>query len=233
MQEKPNVSAIIKAIDNSYKVSGKDSVRVLLLTATPILNNPTSLLSLLNLLMEKHERFEINIDDFLAEFPVFSTKEKEKEDAEKDFIERITGKISYLNREKDGRQFARPIMKDITVSPPPQEDLTILKQRVDAVKASYDELKCKQKDIECKKRKAELKAHHKELKHEYEVQEVVNEETLLASINKCLKDERERLAKNPAPQQRPTTAHIKQKVQYLPRPGSAADVHLKYRNKLD
>ena len=233
LQEKPNVSAIIKAIDNSYKVSGKDSVRVLLLTATPILNNPTSLLSLLNLLMEKHERFEINIDDFLAEFPVFSTKEKEKEDAEKDFIERITGKISYLNREKDGRQFARPIMKDITVSPPPQEDLTILKQRVDAVKASYDELKCKQKDIECKKRKAELKAHHKELKHEYEVQEVVNEETLLASINKCLKDERERLAKNPAPQQRPTTAHIKQKVQYLPRPGSAADVHLKYRNKLD
>jgi len=244
LQERPNVSAIIKAIDHSYKVSGKDSARVLLLTATPILNNPMSLLSLMNLIMEKHERFEINIDDFMAEFPLFSEKPKEKEDAEKDFIERITGKISYLNREKDGRQFARPILKDILVAPPPQEDLTILKQRADAADAAYHALKCKQKDVECKKRKADLKIHAKELKTEYAEKEESNEETLLSSITKCIEEEKERLAKVPPQQLAQTTkAHAKvithdasdvqrpRSAKYVPRPGTSAFAHVAYRNK--
>jgi superfamily II DNA or RNA helicase len=218
-QERPNVSAIIKAIDHSYKISGADSVRVLLLTATPILNNPVSLLSLLNMVMDKHERFEINIDDFLAEFPFLSEDTHVKEEAEKDFIERITGKISYLNREKDGRQFAKPIIKDMYVDVPQQEDLSILKTRVDAVKANYDELKCKQKDLECKKNKAELKAHHKELKTTYESKQELNSETLIASIDKCLEDEK-----------KPTSVNINRP--YIPRPGSAAYAHLRYRDNI-
>ena len=231
-QERPNISAIIKAIDNSYKVSGSESVRVLLLTATPILNNPVSLFSLLNLVMEKHERFEINVDDFLAEFPLLTENIAQKEAAEHDFIERITGKISYLNREKDGRQFAKPILRDILVDPPVQEDITILHDRVEAVNKAYHDLKCKQKDAECKKQKAELKAHHKELKAEYEVKEDANKETLTASIDKCLEDEKGRIEKNPQ-LQRPVTADGRPRTaNYVPRPGTAADVHMKYRNKL-
>ena len=46
-QERPNFSILKKFIHNSYEKSKKDSVRVLLMTATPYTTNPSTLIKLL------------------------------------------------------------------------------------------------------------------------------------------------------------------------------------------
>ena len=108
--EKPDFSAIKKGILQSYKKSGKDSCRLLLLTATPVTENPMNTIKLLNLLDEK--QMPENTNDFIKQFSV-NTKLKISKNSKKLFKELIKGKISYLNRSHDNRFFAIPIFKTI------------------------------------------------------------------------------------------------------------------------
>ena len=50
--ERPNIKALKTAIYNSYKISGDESCKLLLMTATPYTNDPMQLFKLLNLLRE-------------------------------------------------------------------------------------------------------------------------------------------------------------------------------------
>jgi len=106
--EKPNINALKSAIYNSYKVSGNQSCKLLLMSATPYTNDPMQLFKLINLLKE---------DDFLPEdFETFKKTYldletyKFKSEESKIFLDKISGYISYLNREKDVRQFAYPVI---------------------------------------------------------------------------------------------------------------------------
>ena len=109
--EKPNMKILHETIMNSYNVSGVNSVKLLLMTATPITNNPMELIKLLNLCKPFEEQmptiFEDFSDKYLNEQGTFSNLGKSE------YLNDIAGYISYLNREKDIRQFAQPVIKYI------------------------------------------------------------------------------------------------------------------------
>jgi hypothetical protein len=105
--ERPNTNAIVEAIQHSYKVSGKDSVRLLLMTATPYTTRPMDFVRLMNLMKEEKEQLPIDFNKFYEEYldddGSFSTAGK------RFFTNDITGYVSYLNRSNDARQFAYPV----------------------------------------------------------------------------------------------------------------------------
>lgn len=118
--EQPDMGAFEEWIANSYKVSGKDSVRMMLMTGTPIINDGMELVKLLNLMREPKEKFSTNFNtfgkDFLTDDGTFRASEKKR------FMDAIAGQISYLNRGNDGRYFAYPIMHHILVPIPTRPD---------------------------------------------------------------------------------------------------------------
>jgi hypothetical protein len=107
--ERPDMKALMAALQNSYLVSGVDSVRLLLMTATPITGNPMELIKLLNLTkpMADHmpEEFADFSDKYLNEEGRFTVA------GERHYLDDIAGHVSYLNREKDARQFSQPIVQ--------------------------------------------------------------------------------------------------------------------------
>ncbi len=106
--EKPDINALKKAIQHSYKYSQEDSCKLLLMTATPYTGDAMQLFKLLNLLRED-DFFDEDFDDFKEKYLDPETY-KFKKDTNKDFLDKISGYISYLNREKDVRQFAYPVI---------------------------------------------------------------------------------------------------------------------------
>jgi len=117
--ERPDLNLLKKAIYNSYKVSGKNSCKLLLMSATPYTNDPMQLFKLLNLL-KQDDYFPENFEDFQKEYLDENTYEFIKKS---EFLDKITGYISYLNKEKDVRQFAYPVIYDKYVNITTKNDL--------------------------------------------------------------------------------------------------------------
>ena len=111
--EKPDMLALHESIMRSYEISGAESVRIMLMTATPITTSPMEFVKLMNLCVERPRQMD-------TEFPVFSQKYLDESgrftgNGETRFLDEISGLVSYLNREKDARVFAQPIIKMINV----------------------------------------------------------------------------------------------------------------------
>lgn len=104
--ERPNMEKLHAALMTSYVKSGKDSVKLLLMTATPITNDPIELIKLLNLMRLPTEQIPTDYDTFQHLYlnPDGSFTKKGKFA----FLNDIAGHISYLNRERDARQFSQP-----------------------------------------------------------------------------------------------------------------------------
>jgi hypothetical protein len=137
--ERPDPEIIIKGIQNSYKVSGKDSVRVLLLTGTPFTNDPMQLIKLLNMLKpdgRMPETFDGFSKIYLDNEGRFTSKGKFR------FLDDIAGLISYLNRERDARQFAQvnmvPIMVRMSGSVVDPEDIEQKRKLLESSKETLD-----------------------------------------------------------------------------------------------
>jgi hypothetical protein len=111
--ERPDVDLIYKSILDSYDKSKKDSCRVLLMTATPYTSDPMQLIKLMNLMRPREEHIAEEFTDFSAKY-LDPTGKFSKEGTMK-FLNDITGYISYLNREKDARQFSYPVYENIVV----------------------------------------------------------------------------------------------------------------------
>jgi hypothetical protein len=111
--ERPDMVALRNALMNSYAVSGNNSAKLLLMTATPITQDPLELIQLLNLCKPPEQQMPTDFatfsEEYLDETGAFTY------DGEKDYLNDIAGYVSYLNREKDARQFAQPIIKDVFV----------------------------------------------------------------------------------------------------------------------
>lgn len=109
--ERPDMNALHKALMNSYRISGDDSARLLLMTATPITENAMELIKLVNLCKPAAQQipddFASFSQDYLNEHGRFT------EEGKGQFLDKIAGHISYLNREKDARQFSQPVIKKI------------------------------------------------------------------------------------------------------------------------
>lgn len=111
--ERPNMDALKASLQHSYIVSGKDSVRLLLMTATPITQNPMELIKLINLLKPIENQMPETFPDFYEQY--LHDNGKFSEIGEKNYLDNIAGYVSYLNREKDARQFAQPIVHFVNV----------------------------------------------------------------------------------------------------------------------
>lgn len=110
--ERPDMSAFHKSLMHSYAVSGQDSVRLLLMTATPITTNPMEIVKLINLCKPVDKQMPTHFDDFTKRFLNNETI-KFTPNGLKLYHDDIAGVVSYLNREKDARQFAQPIIHHI------------------------------------------------------------------------------------------------------------------------
>ncbi len=113
--ERPNINSLKKAIYGSYEKSKKNSCKLLLMTATPYTNEPVQLFKLLNLLKEDDYLNE-NIDEFKEEF--LDDNYKFTKEGSRKFLDKISGYISYLDRERDVRHFAYPVIyiRDVNMS---------------------------------------------------------------------------------------------------------------------
>ena len=109
--ERPNMNILEKMIDNSYKKSGKDSVRVLLMTATPYTEDSMEMIKLLNLLRE--EKLPKQFDSFSKKY--LNNDGYFTEPGKKEFKTDIKGYVSYINRSQDARYFAHPIIEPVYV----------------------------------------------------------------------------------------------------------------------
>ena len=111
--EKPNTSAIETSIFSSYKISGTQSCKVMLMTGTPIADHPIEFIKLMNLLIRNSDdRFPSDFDVFSRQYLKGSSFTKQGKD---DFQNRLKGLISYLNRSFDPNEFAQPSFKKIHV----------------------------------------------------------------------------------------------------------------------
>jgi hypothetical protein len=179
--EQADFDLVEKAIHHSYATSGKDSVKVLLMTATPITDKPEGLFRLLNLLIPKAaDRFPDAAtfrENYTTENGAITMKGTIM------FQEKAKGLISYLNREFDPSAFAQPEFVNVTVKATGslhKSDEELIEQcqqtdeeQIDEVECDVDELKvslaAELEDLEAdesmnKKQKAERK---RTLKAEY------------------------------------------------------------------
>ncbi len=101
------------ALLNSYAVSGHDSVRLLLMTATPITETPMEIIKLINLCKPMDDQFPDNFTTFSNEY--LNDSGGFTSDGRIKYLDKISGHISYLNREKDARQFAQPQITHVLV----------------------------------------------------------------------------------------------------------------------
>jgi len=123
--EKPDVNAIRAALHKSYRESGKDSARLLLMTATPYTDNPLDMIKLLN--MCRLDGLPETFDEFSNRF-LDEHSGKFTEKGKWEFLDEITGYISYLNRERDVRSFSYPIVEHVRVPLSEYEFNTELKE---------------------------------------------------------------------------------------------------------
>ncbi len=122
--ERPNMDKLHAALMKSYVKSGSDSVKLLLMTATPMTNNPLELVKLVNLTRLPNEQLPDVYDMFAARF--LDEKGSFTKKGKFAFLNEIAGHISYLNRERDARQFSQPFVHHVNVpiSQPDQEGIT-------------------------------------------------------------------------------------------------------------
>ena len=112
--ETPDMVSLHASLMNSYIMSGSNSVKLLLMTATPIQTDPMELIKLVNLFKMPNQQmpdsFEVFSEEYLDNNGYFKPAGLHK------FRNEIAGHISYLNREKDARQFSQPVVKIIQTS---------------------------------------------------------------------------------------------------------------------
>jgi hypothetical protein len=106
------------------------------MTATPITENPMEFVKLINLCKPLEQQipddFSVFADQYLDTDGVFTDSGRTK------FLDNIAGNFSYLNREKDARQFAQPRIEYISV-PLVQEPNSVLKMDKRFVRSMFNE----------------------------------------------------------------------------------------------
>lgn len=162
--ERPRVDILEKMIQNSYKVSGKDSARVILMTATPYTEDPMEMLQLLNLLRPQSQKLP-------TEFPIFNKKYLNADGfftkkGEKAFLDSISGYISYVNRSGDARNFAYPVVENITtpLTTYDKDELTPAKKRIEEARKLQEHIR--ETKIQINELKPDVKARVKAIKTE-------------------------------------------------------------------
>jgi hypothetical protein len=155
--EKPNTDILEEMIQNSYRVSGDESVRMLVMTATPYTEDGMEMVKLLNLLRPAKDHFPVDFDDYAGRYlnasGAFTSSGREK------WLNAISGYVSYLNRSKDARNFAYPVLENVYVPiSGPMEDEEARALPEDGIAARMKELKPAFKEAKAAMRMAKREA---------------------------------------------------------------------------
>jgi hypothetical protein len=126
--EQPDMASFHKAVMDSYTKSGIDSVRLLLMTATPIQKDPMELIKILNLTKLPNDQLPDTFEPFSQRF--LNSEGSFTPHGVADFMDEVAGHISYLNRERDARQFSQPIIKSVKVPIMPRRVQQVVKRGV-------------------------------------------------------------------------------------------------------
>ena len=124
--ERPDMVALHESLMRSYAVSGEDSVRLLLMTATPITESPMEMVQLLNLCKPIDQQMPHTFESFSTHY--LDDEGQFTHTGKQAYLDDIAGHISYLNRGKDARQFAQPIVKRIMVPIVSDDKMDIVKK---------------------------------------------------------------------------------------------------------
>jgi superfamily II DNA or RNA helicase len=109
-QEMHDIKKIQELIFNSYDISGNNAVKVVLMTATPITEDPIEFIQLANLIIEDPvKRFDIS--KFREKYLDQNGKLKNK----KEFQEKIKDLVSYIDLSRDPRKFTQVKYTEIFV----------------------------------------------------------------------------------------------------------------------
>lgn len=142
--ERADMDAFNKAVQNSYQKSGNNSVRLLLMTATPVTDDPMDLIKLLNLFkVDKSLKIPEQIDQFERKYLDKQTGTFTKE-GKLMFMEQIAGNISYLNRSNDPSQFSQPRIEQLYAPMSTSNQLEIQEKLIklgNVYRTHYNELK--------------------------------------------------------------------------------------------
>jgi superfamily II DNA or RNA helicase len=189
--ERPDMNKLKAALHKSYALSGKDSVKVMLMTATPYTNDPMELMQLLNLLRKKENQLP---DDF----EVFSNKYLDQDgnftkQGHVRFLDDVSGYISYLNREKDARQFTQPVVLQVKV-PMTRIDPLFGQENLENVVNAIDEIQSRAKHIsfEIKEAKQRTKAEIKFIKDDCKNVSAPRGEKAVAKV-RCLESKQSQI----------------------------------------
>jgi superfamily II DNA or RNA helicase len=141
--ERPDYNIIKKMIRQSYAISKENSVRLLLMSATPYTNNPMDMIKFINLMKEYDmpESYESFSKEYL-ENGKFTQQGVVK------YLDNISPYISYLNREKDIQQFAYPVYYQVNVdiSEKNKNLQKEMEEHVEVLKSNIQKLKDIMKD---------------------------------------------------------------------------------------
>ena len=169
--ERPNMEIMENLISNSYKVSGSNSCKLMIMTATPFTNSPLELFALTNLFMtHESEKITTNKEEFKKQY--MTSQNILSETGLKVLANKLSGYISYLNREKDPTQFAQPIMINVPIlmSHVENEDLrdaVYLNSNLNSIEKDIEEL-----IISLRAKIKEEKADYKSKKLPYKNKEI-------------------------------------------------------------
>tara|TARA_Y100000389_G_scaffold198787_1_gene235921 strand:+ start:7460 stop:10540 length:3081 start_codon:yes stop_codon:yes gene_type:complete len=112
--ERPDMTVMERYIMNSYNKSGKDSCKLLIMTATPFTDSPIEMFKIINLFMpNESEKITTDREEFKKQY--MTSENILSEAGVKNLANKMSGYISYLNREQDPTQFAQPIMINVPV----------------------------------------------------------------------------------------------------------------------
>ena len=159
--ERPDTNIMEKLIMNSYKKSGTESCKLLVMTATPFTDSPLELFSLTNLFVtNESEKITTNKEEFKKQY--MTNENILSQNGVKNLANKLSGYISYLNREKDPTQFAQPIMINVpvlmtNVTEEKLRDIIYFKKQLEKTDSKVV-IKIKELQDEIKKFKADLKA---------------------------------------------------------------------------
>tara|TARA_B110000483_G_scaffold46062_1_gene57532 strand:- start:3341 stop:5905 length:2565 start_codon:yes stop_codon:yes gene_type:complete len=183
--EKPDPKVLQDMVQTSYTTSSKDSLKLLLMSATPITEDPMSSVKLLNLLLEGDDRFPEDFEEFKSIYcndnGLFS------DFGSLQFMDKVSGLISYIDRSNDRSQFAYPIINDIILNV--NSDLSP-NQRLVEIEQQIEVLEQNKLNTDKQFNKQQIKDFSKELRElikEKKKVDKVNAEpkTVIDYINKC------------------------------------------------
>lgn len=183
--EKPNPEVLQDMVQKSYSVSKKDSLKLLLMSATPITEDPMSAVKILNLLLEGDDRFPEDFEEFKSLYcndnGLFSNL------GSFSFIDKVSGLISYIDRSDDRSQFAYPVMNDIILNINTEvatnQRMVEIEQRLEVLeqnKLNTDKQFNKQQIKEFAKEIRELNKEKKRLE-----KQDIEPKSVLDYVNKC------------------------------------------------